>query len=141
MAPRPVPISHGYDHGVYGSDRIYRPRSLLVTIDGMGAEISEGVAGEATVHYPCEIISWRLLADIEGDIIVDIWKADYASYPPTALDSITGTEQPTLTGTDKDESSTLADWVVDVNPGDTFRFNVDSITDITRVLLTLHLRV
>jgi len=137
---RYAPALHGRDHW-HGADHLYRPRTLLAVIDGIGSPIAAGIAGDVTAHYDCTIQGWRLLADQAGDIVVDIWKTDYASFPPTGADSITGSEQPTLSGVDKDEGTTLVGWTVAVVAGDTFRINVDSAATVTRVTLALLLRV
>lgn len=141
-ARRQNPALHGHWHSpdTGGSDPALAPyRTLLAVIDGFGSEIAPGVAGDATVHFHCQIARWRILADQPGDIVIDIWKANYASFPPTVTESITAAALPTLSGTDKDESTVLTDWDTDVIAGDTFRFNVDSATDVTRVVLSLHL--
>jgi len=119
--------------------RFVRPRTLLLVIDGVGSEITTGIKGEATVHFDCKIIGWRLLADQEGDIVIDLWKSDYDSYPPDVGDTITAADKPTLSSADKAEDYVLTDWTTEVAEGDTFRINVDSVATVTRVLLTLKL--
>jgi hypothetical protein len=119
--------------------RFTRPRTQQVVIDGIGSEITPGVKGEIAIHFDCQITGWSLLADQAGDIVIDIWKTDYAGYPPTIADTITAGDQPTLSGADKAEDATLSGWTVDVNAGDTFRFNVDSVSTVTRVVLNLKL--
>jgi hypothetical protein len=115
-------------------------RTLLIMIDGLGAPIQPGIAGEAAIHFDCEILAWRLLADQVGDLVVDVWKTDFASYPPTIADTITAADQPTLTTEDHAEDTTLTGWTTTIAAGDTFRINVDSATVITRALLTLWLQ-
>jgi hypothetical protein len=119
--------------------RFTRPRTLIIVLDGFGAEIPLGVQGDAAIHFDCKITGWRLLADQAGDIVVDIWKTDYPGFPPTVADTITASDQPTLSGADKANDTSLTGWTTDVAAGDTFRFNVDSISAITRVTLTLKL--
>lgn len=130
---------HGRDHSRKGPDPLIWKRTLIIVIDGLGAEILPGIAGDAAVHFDCEIAGWRLLADQAGDIVVDVWKTAYAGFPPTVADSITAADLPTLSGVDHDEDTTLTGWTTDVDPGDVFRFNVDSCSGITRATLTLAL--
>lgn len=114
-------------------------RFLVVVFDGFGSELTTGIKGEVAIHFDCEIVGWRLLADQSGDIVVDVWKSDYASYPPTIADTITAADLPTLSGSDKADDTTLTGWTTDVADGDTFKFNIDSVSTVTRVTLTLAL--
>jgi hypothetical protein len=130
---------HGKHHWLYGPDPIHTPRFLVVVFDGAGAELTAGIKGEVAVHFDAIITGWRLLADQVGDIVVDIWKTDYASYPPLVADSITAADQPTLSADDKADDTSLTGWTTDVADGDTFKFNIDSAATVTRVTLTLAL--
>lgn len=120
--------------------RLIRPRTLIVVFDGMGSVPTTGIKGETTIHFDCEIAGWALLADQAGDVEIDIWRTDFANYPPTSADTITGATLPTLSGVDKNDSSNVSDWKQTVNDGDTFKFNINSIATVTRVTLTLKLR-
>ncbi len=131
---------HGNDHQRGAADPVIRPRTLLAVIGASGTVISTGIAGDATVHYDCTIVGWRLVAVQTGDIEVDVWKTDYAGFPPTVTDTITASEIPSITADDKNEGVCVG-WTVEVQAGDTFRFNVDSVTDIEQVTLALFLKV
>jgi len=48
-----------------------------------------------------------------------------------------GAGAPTISSAIKAQSSTLTGWVTTINAGDTLRFNINSITNITRVSLSL----
>jgi hypothetical protein len=78
-----------------------------------------------------------MLADQSGSIVVDIWKDTYANYPPTVADTITAAAKPTISATTKSQNATLTGWTTAITAGDTLRFNVDSITTCTRVLISL----
>lgn len=109
-------------------------------IDGGGAEISTGIAGWVEVPYNCTITACRMLADQTGSIVVDIWKDSYANYPPTDADSITASAVPTISSAIKDEDTSLAGWTTSISAGDILYFNVDSVTTITKCLITLTVR-
>ncbi len=79
------------------------------------------------------------VADQAGSIVVDIWKDVYANYPPTVADTITAAAKPTIVAGDDSQDLTLAGWTTTINPGDTLRFNIDSVTTISRVCLALEL--
>jgi hypothetical protein len=109
------------------------------TFDGAGSEIAVGIAGDYRVPFDCTIRKWTLLGDGAGDVQIDIWKADFANYPPTASNSICGGAPPALAGASKAEQSNLASWSVDLSEGDVLRFNIDICSGLTRVALILHL--
>lgn len=111
--------------------------SITFIIDGGGSAITTGIKGDLTVPFSATITEWTLLADQSGSIVVDIWKDTYANYPPTVADTITAAAKPTITTATKGQSSTLTAWTTTITAGDTIRFNVDSITTVTRVTLSL----
>ncbi len=111
--------------------------SIGITIDGGGLPLTTGVKGALTVPYACTINSWTVLADQSGSIVLDIWKVALASYPPTVTNTITASAKPTLSSADHNSSSTLTGWTTSISAGDTIKFNVDSISTITRITLSL----
>jgi hypothetical protein len=128
-------ISAGNAPPVYTTQYV----SAGYVIDGGGLPIAPGIKGDITIPFGCAIIEWTLLADVAGSIVVDIWKDTYANYPPTVLDTITGSALPTITAANKGQSSTLTGWTANIAAGDTLRFNVNSCATITRVTLSLKL--
>ncbi|MBA7592053.1 hypothetical protein ES708_34226 [subsurface metagenome] len=68
---------------------------------------------------------------------MDIWKDTYANFPPTNADSITSAAPPTISGAQKSEDSTLTNWVTAIAADAILAFNVDSVTDIQRVTISL----
>lgn len=106
-------------------------------IDGGGATITTGIKGDIRIPFACTITGVTMLADQSGSIVVDIWKDTYANYPPTDADSITASAVPTITTAVKSEDTTLTGWTTSITAGDTLRYNVDSVTTIQRVLVTL----
>lgn len=94
-----------------------------------------GIAGSITIPYDCAIQDWTLTADIAGDIVIDVKKSTYASFPTTA--SIAGSEKPTLSGVQKNQDLTLSTWTTTVTAGDVIEFVVDSFATVTKVTLVL----
>ena len=111
--------------------------TINVIIDGGGSAITTGVKADLLIPYNCKITAARLLADQTGSIVVDIWKDTYANFPPAVGDTITASAKPTLSSATKYEDTTLTGWTVNLSAGDYLRFNVDSITTVTRVTLAL----
>lgn len=114
--------------------------AIPYTIGDSVNEISTGVQGDVEIPFACTIIAVRLLADQSGSIVVDIWKDTYANLAPTVADTITASAKPTLSSASKYEDTTLTGWTTSVAAGDWLRFNVDSITTCTRVVVSLTCR-
>jgi hypothetical protein len=70
-------------------------------------------------------------------VILDIWKTDFAGYPPDVGDTITGSAQPTLTAEAAATSDVLTGWTIAVDAGDTFFYNIDSVATITWLTILL----
>jgi hypothetical protein len=114
--------------------------ALVFLVDGGGEAITTGVKGYLRVPFNCTIDRATLAADQTGSIQVDIWKSTYAAFPPTNANSITGGHEPKITGGNKSEDSLLSGWATSLNEGDILAFNVDSVTGITRVTVSLQVR-
>jgi hypothetical protein len=110
---------------------------IPIVIDGGGAVITAGVKGDIEIPFDMTITGWTLLADQSGSIVIDIWKDTYANYPPVVGDSITASDKPTITSSNKAQDFAPTGWTTAVTAGDTLRFNVDSITTCQRVTLVL----
>lgn len=111
--------------------------TITFIIDGGGSTITTGIKGDLEIPFACTITQATLLADQSGSIVIDIWKDTYANYPPTDADSITSSTPPTISTAVKSQDSTLTSWTTSVAAGNTLRFNVDSVTSIQRVTLSL----
>lgn len=111
--------------------------AINIIIDGGGAALTTGVKLDVVVPFNCTITQSTLLADQSGSIVLDIWKDSYANYPPTVDDTITASAKPTLSSAIKAQDSTLTGWTTSITAGDTLRINIDSITTVTRVCLSL----
>lgn len=139
------PVIHGRDHisghsRLSGADAVPVLHTLNLVVDGHGTELTTGIKGDAIVDFYCTIVSWSLVADAAGDIALDLWRSSFTGYPPTGTDSIVASSPPTLTGTDKNGDDVLAGWDLDLDAGDIIRLNVDSVTDLTRIVLALKLK-
>ncbi len=106
-------------------------------IDGGGSAITTGIKGDVEIPFTGTITAVRMLADQSGSIVVDIWKDTYANLPPTDADSITASAVPTISTAVKSEDATLTGWTTAVTKGDWLRYNVDSITTVERVTISL----
>lgn len=112
--------------------------SISFVIDGGGEAITTGIKGDLEVPFACTITEATLLADQSGAIVIDIWKQAYADFPPEDANSITASAPPTIAASGvKAQDSTLSGWTTSLAKGDTLRFNVDSVTTIQRITLSL----
>jgi len=107
-------------------------------IDGGLDVITTGEKGHREVPFDCEIASVEIFADQDGAIKVDIWKTNYANFPPANANSICGGNEPEIAASgDKYQDSTLTNWTKTLSKGDVLAYNVDSVTTLTRVTITL----
>ncbi len=113
------------------------PAALEFVIDGAGAEITTGEKGHIRAPFGGTIGSVSLFADQIGSIEVDIWKTALAGFPPAVANSITGGHPPAITNAQDSEDTVLSGWDKTVNEGDIFAFNVDSVSTIQRVTISL----
>lgn len=109
-------------------------------IDGGGSAITTGIKGDVRMPYNCTIEDVALLADQSGSIVIDLWKDTYANYPPTVADTITASAKPTLSSASKYQDTTLTGWSKTVSSGDIIRVNVDSVSTIQRITLSMRVR-
>lgn len=118
----------------------HRYHTITYVIDGGGAAITTGLKGYLEIPFACTIDRWTLLADQSGSIVVDLWKDTYANAPPVIGDVITASAKPTISTAVKAQSSTLTGWTATIAAGDVLAFNVNSVTGIQRVTLSLRVR-
>jgi len=111
--------------------------SITFIIGIIGTVITTGLKGDLEIPFACTINRVTMLANKSGSIVVDIWKQAYADYPPEDAQSITASAPPTITTAEKSQDSTLTGWTTAIAAGDCLRFNVDSITTIEQVTISL----
>lgn len=102
--------------------------------------LSPGVLGDVQVDFSCVITGVVLLANTNGSCVVDIWKNTFNNFPPTDEDSITGDSRPTLSNTNKYSDTTLSGWTTNIAAGDILRFNLVSVSNISRILIKLRVK-
>jgi hypothetical protein len=123
--------------GSGGLDLVDQLFAINFIIDGGGEELTTGQKGHLELPFAGVFASVRLLADQPGSVVVDIWKDTYANFPPTVSESITASAKPTLSSAQKSEDTSLTGWTTVFSAGDILAFNVDSVSDVERVTLSL----
>ena len=111
--------------------------SVGLTVDGGGSVITTGQKGYIEVTYDATITRWTIIGNATGSCVIDMWKAAYAGAPPTVANTITGSAKPTLTAAQKAQSSTLTGWTTAITAGDIIGFNIDSVSTLTRLNLSV----
>ena len=110
-------------------------RTVGVSIDGGGTAITTGTKGYVEVPYAGTITEWKIISDISGSAVFDVWKSNAAI--PTNSNSITASAKPTLTSSQRAASTTLTGWTTGVSVNDVFGFEVESASTITKAVLIL----
>ncbi len=103
---------------------------------GGGGVIQTGVQADIIVPFNCQIKEVNLIADQQGDIVVDVEKSNLVNYPG-GFNSITASAVPTISNALKFIDNTLTGWSVNLLKDDILRLNVLSCSAITRVLVSL----
>lgn len=119
-----------------------RIAAITCVIDGGGSAITTGVKVDIVVPYACTINNATTLVDQSGSIVIDIFKCTYAQFDagathPVSGDKITASAPPTVSSATKAQDTTLTGWTTSISAGDVLRFNVNSITTVTRATLVL----
>lgn len=114
-------------------------RQVLLAIDGGTAVITTGLKGYVSLPVDGTWKKWRILSTdgLSGSITFDIWKAAYSAYPPTVANTITAADKPLITSAIKNEGTALTGWTTAFTAGDILGFNVDTVTTLKKVSLTL----
>lgn len=116
-------------------------RTIGFLVDGGGSEIPVDKQCFIRIPFNCTITKVTLLADQIGSIVIDIWKDTYNNFPPTDEDSITASSPPTISNDIQSEDNTLTDWIKNITAGDVLKFNVDSVSAITKITLMLEVKM
>lgn len=115
--------------------------AIQFLIDGGGAAILTGSQGFQAVPFDCDIQSWDMYAEPAGAAVVDLFVDTYANFPADSSDKITASAPPTITATNsKAQDSTLTGWNKALTRGTHIRYNVNSVSTIQRLTLTLYVK-
>ena len=111
-------------------------RSIGYVIDGGAAVPATGVWGQISIPIACTITGWILTGDASGSCVVDVLRSTYSAFPTTT--SIAGTDKPTLSTAQKNQNLAISAWgSVALAAGDQVQFNLNSVTTIKRIAITL----
>ena len=121
--------------GLLGTDS--GASSISFSRDYAGNAVQPGIQGDLEIPFACTITAATLLANVSGNLIVDIWKAPFGSFPPVIGNTICAGTYPTLTAAASSRNTTLTAWTTAISAGDILRYNVNSAATISRFTLSL----
>ena len=114
-------------------------RTVNYVIDSGSLPMQTGDKGKLTIDVTGVIEQIRVLSDQTGDITFEIEKTTFADYPN--FSTMTGGNRVQLTNTDKYFDDVLNNWTSTIVAGDILRFNVISVNNIRRILISLKLKL
>lgn len=112
--------------------------TIPFVISGGGSAITTGSKGYLPLDFNARILSWEVLADVSGSIVVDVKKCAYSGFPTTT--SIAASAKPTLSSAQKATNTTLTGWTTKVTDGDVLEYVVDSASVVKQVTVKLRAR-
>ena len=114
-------------------------RTVNYVIDSGSLPMQVGDKGKLTIDVTGVIENIRVLSDQTGDIVLDIGKASFADYPN--FNSITAAQRVQLSNSNKYFDDVLNNWTTTITAGDILRFDVISVNNIRRLLISLKLKL
>ena len=114
-------------------------RTVNYVIDSGSLPMQTGDKGKLTIDVTGVIENIRVLSDQTGDIVFEIEKCTFADYPN--FTSITNGARVQLTNSDKYFDDVLNNWTTTITAGDILNFNVVSVNNIRRLLISLKLKL
>jgi len=114
-------------------------RTVNYVIDSGSLPMQTGDKGKLTIDVTGVIEQIRVLSDQTGDIVFEIEKCTFADYPN--FTSITNGARVQLTNSDKYFDDVLNNWTSTITAGEILRFNVISVNNIRRLLISLKLKL
>lgn len=114
-------------------------RTINYVIDATPNVVGVGIKGHLTIDVTGIIESWTVLADVPGNLVMDIKKSSYLTYP--SFVSIAGTEKPSLSNQAKNKDDGLSTWDVNLTAGDILRFEVESCDYVKQFLIAIKLKL
>ena len=113
--------------------------SFGVSISNGTNVINLGQKNYVKMPYPGTITDWSIMASETGNVVIDLWKTTFASFPPTVSDSILNGQYLTLSNQQIKFDPILTGWTTtSFLAGDVFTFNVLSADTITNLNLTIN---
>jgi len=114
-------------------------RTINYVIDSGSIEMLPGNKGSVTLDVSGVIESLVILSDQEGDLTLDIKKSNYTNFP--TFTSIVGGVYPQFFNERKVRDDNLNNWDTSIVAGDILTFDVITVNNINRFLISLKLKL
>lgn len=109
----------------------------LVVLDGGGAPIATGIKMDIVFPAALTLQEYYVYGDQSGSMVTDLWHCTYAEFDnaahPVVGDTVCAAAKPTIAAAHKTKDDTLTDWSKDVEKGDVWRLNLDSLSTFERL--------
>jgi hypothetical protein len=114
-------------------------RTINYVVDSGSIAMIAGNKGSVTLDVSGIIDSLVILSDQQGNLILDIKKSNYSTFP--TFTSIVGGVYPQMTNSRKIRDDNLVGWNTEIVAGDILTFDVIAVNNITRFLISLKLKL
>lgn len=114
-------------------------RTINYVIDSGSSPMIPGKKGKVTLDVSGIIESVKVFSDQVGGVVFEISKSNYNNYP--VFTSITGGQRVQLISSDKYFDDVLNNWDKTIVAGDILDFEVISVSNIRRFLISLKLKL
>lgn len=114
-------------------------RTINFIVDSGSISMLSGNKGSVTLDVSGVLESLVILSDQQGDLTLDIQKSSYSTFP--TFTSIVGGVYPQLSNSRKIRDDDLNNWDKIIVAGDILTFDVISVNNINRFLISLQLKL
>jgi hypothetical protein len=114
-------------------------RTINYIVDSGSISMLSGNKGSVTLDVSGILENIVILSDQVGDLILDIKKSNYSTFP--TFSSIVGGTYVQLTNARKVRDDVLSGWTKTINAGDILTFDVVAVNNINRFLISLKLKL
>jgi hypothetical protein len=114
-------------------------RTVNFIVDSGSADMNTGLKGSLTLDVTGTIEHVQIMSDQVGSVQVEIKKSDYSSFPTS--NSITNSQYISISNGQIVRDDTLNNWDNIIRSGDILQFEVISVSNIRRFLISLKLNL
>lgn len=108
-------------------------RTIGITVSS-STTLTTGLKGMIVASFSGTILGWDIISTSSGSVVFDVWKS---TTVPTVSDTIVASAPPTLSSAQLARSTAISTWTQAVAVGDVLAFNINSVSLLTSVTLTL----
>ena len=123
---------------------------VVMVIDGGGSvPLIGAVKRFVQVDFAGTIVGWAAFGDQTGSVTVDVWKKAGTAPPtttapsiPTSADKISASAPVAISSSQSaaGDTSAVSSWTTTVAAGDTFGFNIASISSVTALTVEIYIQ-